>query len=155
MFQRAVKAVALALPTAFVASGGICGDQVWGPSSLPSGYVGADFTHDDGGALVIICDTSKKLISYLLVDPRAHWEKGASVSLTTRADSGSQSGPSAAVVVGPTKLMVGEQATWDINTMGKATAFFAMGDGVYARVFPAANFRTATAPVLQACGDHW
>jgi hypothetical protein len=39
--------------------------------------------------------------------------------------------------------------------MGKATAFFAMGDGVYARIFPVANFRQATTPVLQACGDHW
>jgi hypothetical protein len=39
--------------------------------------------------------------------------------------------------------------------MGKATAFFAMGDGVYARIFPAANFRKAAGQVLQACGDHW
>ena len=113
------------------------------------------YTHDDGGALFILCDTSKKLISYLLVDPRAHWEKGKPVSLTTKADDGSQSGPSTAVVIGPTKLVVGEQSTWDISTMDKATAFFAMGDGVYARVFPAANFRKVTAPVLQACGDHW
>ena len=33
--------------------------------------------------------------------------------------------------------------------MGKAQAFFAMGDGVYARIFPATNFRKATEPVLQ------
>jgi hypothetical protein len=155
MFKKVPKALVVALPTAFVASGAICGDQVWGPSSLPNGFVGADYTHDDGGALVIICDTSKKLISYLLVDPRAHWEKGKPVSLTTIADEGSQTGPSAAVVIGPTKLMVGEQSTFDIATMGKAKAVFVMGDGVYARVFPTANFRQATAPVLQACGDHW
>ena len=47
----------------------------WGPSPLPSGFVGADYTHDDGGALIIMCDTTKKLISYLLVDPRARWKK--------------------------------------------------------------------------------
>jgi hypothetical protein len=155
MFKMALKALAVALPTVFATSVAVCGNQEWGPSSLPNGYVGADFTHDDGGALIIICDTGKRLISYLLVDPRAHWEKGASVSLTTKADDGSQSGPSAAVVVGPTKLMVEEQSTLDIAIMGKATAFFAMGDGVYARIFPAANFRKATAPVLQVCGDHW
>jgi hypothetical protein len=139
----------VALPIIFVASGGICGNQVWGPSSssLPSGFVGADYTHDDGGALAILCDTSKKLISYLLIDPRAHWEKGAPVSLTIKADDGSTSGPSAAVVVAPTKLFVGEQSTWDIATMGKATDFFAMGDGTYARIFPAANFRKAVSPV--------
>jgi hypothetical protein len=158
MFQKVIKALVVALPIMFVTSGAFCGDQVWGlssPSSLPSGFVGADYTHDDGGALVILCDTSKKLIAYLLVDPRAHWEKGAPVSLTTKADDGSQSGPTAAFVIGPTKLIVGEQSTWDISTMGKATGFFAMGDGVYARIFPAANFRQATTPVLQACGDHW
>jgi hypothetical protein len=75
MFHKVMKALVVALPVVFAASGAICGNQLWGPSSsLPSGYVGADYTHDDGGALVILCDTSKKLISYLLVDPRAHWE---------------------------------------------------------------------------------
>jgi hypothetical protein len=72
-----------------------CGDQIWSlssPASLPSGFVGADYTHDDGGALVILCNTSRKLISYLLVDPRAHWEKGSPVTLTIKTDVGSQSG---------------------------------------------------------------
>jgi len=80
MFQNGIKALVATLSIVLVTSGALCGNQVWGPSSLPSGYVGADYTHDDGGALVIICDTSKKLISYLLVDPRAHWEKGTPVS---------------------------------------------------------------------------
>jgi hypothetical protein len=155
MFRTVVKALFVALPFAFASSVAICGNQVWGPSSLPSGYVGADYTHDDGGALIIMCDTTKKLISYLLVDPRAHWEKGTQVSLTTKADDGSTSGPSTAVVVRPTALAVGEQSTFDLNTMGHAKMFFAMGDGVYARIFPTANFREATTPVLQACGDHW
>jgi hypothetical protein len=155
MFQKVLPALVVGLPIALTATGAYCGDQAWGPSSVPAGYVGADYTHDDGGALIILCDTGKKLISYMLVDPRAHWDKSTPVTLTTKADDGSQSGPSAATVIGPTKLMVGEQSTWDIGTMGKATAFFAMGDGQYARIFPTVNFREATAPVLQACGDHW
>jgi hypothetical protein len=153
-----LKALVAALPIMLVATDGFCGDQMWGPTSpsrLPGGFVGADYTHDDGGALVVLCDTSKKLIAYMLIDPRAHWDKSAPVSLTTKADDGSQSGPTTAFVLGPTKLIVGEQSTWDISTMGNATAFFAMGDGVYARIFPVANFRQATTPVLQACGDHW
>lgn len=155
MSRTLMKALLVALPIVSAASAAVCGNQAWGPSPLPSGFVGADYTHDDGGALIIMCDTTKKLISYLLVDPRAHWEKGTQVSLTTKADDGSTSGPSIAVVVRPTALAVGEQSTFDINTMGKAKMFFAMGDGVYARIFPTANFREATAPVLQACGDHW
>jgi hypothetical protein len=158
MLQNILKPLVAALTIMLVGTDAFCGNQIWSqssPSSLPSGFVGADYTHDDGGALVILCDTSKNLISYLLIDPRAHWQKGTPVSLTTKADDGSQSGPTAAFVLGPTKLIVGEQSTWDISTMGKASAFFGMGDGVYARIFPAANFRQATAPVLQACGDHW
>jgi hypothetical protein len=147
--------ILVGLPLVFAASAAISGDQVWGPSLLPSRYVGADYTHDDGGALIIMCDTTTKLISYLLVDPRAHWEKDAQVSLTVKADDGSTSGPSTGVVVKPTAVGVGEQSTFDINTMGKAKMFFAMGDGVYARVFPTANFRKAVEPVLAACGDHW
>jgi hypothetical protein len=157
MFHKMPTALVVVLAALFVASAALCGNQEWGPTPLPkdSGFVGADYTHDDGGALIILCDTSKKFISYLLVDPRAHWEAGTPVNLTTKADNGSQSGPSTAVVIGPTKLAVGQQSTWDIATMGKAQAFFAMGDGIYARIFPVANFRKATAPVLQACGDHW
>src|SRR5262249_567282 len=114
LVSAALVVVTASLPILFAASGAICGDQVWwpsSPSSLPSGFVGADYTHDDGGALVIFCDTSKKLISYLLIDPRAHWQKGTPVSLTIRADDGSASGPTAAVVIAPTKLVVGEQST--------------------------------------------
>jgi hypothetical protein len=155
MFRTAMKALLVALPIVSAASAAICGNQAWGPSPLPSGYVGADYTHDDGGALLIMCDTTKKLVSYILIDPRAHWEKGTPVSLTTKADDGSQSGPTAAIVIGPTKVGVGEQSTWDLSTMGKAKMFFALGDGVFARIFPTANFREATTPVLQACGDHW
>jgi hypothetical protein len=143
----------IALPIVFAGSRAICGDQVWGASSLPSGFVGGDYTHDDGGALVIFCDTSKKLVAYLYVDPRVHWQEGAAVSLMTRADNGSQSGPSKAVAVGPTKLIVGEQSTWDINVMAKASTNFAMGDGAYARIFPTANLKKAVEPVLRACGD--
>ena len=36
--------------------------------------VGAQFVHDDG-ALTIICNTSTHLISYILTDPRANWQK--------------------------------------------------------------------------------
>jgi len=157
MHQKAMAAVIAALLIAFATSEARCGNQKWGPTSFApdSGYVGADYTHDDGGALIILCDTNKKLMSYGLIEPRAHWQTGVPVSLTTKADDGSTTGPSAAVVIGPTRVVVGEQSTWDISTMGRAKAFFAIGDGVNARIFPAANFRETVGSVLQACGDHW
>jgi hypothetical protein len=39
--------------------------------------------------------------------------------------------------------------------MGKARASFVVANGMYARVFPAANFKKAAEPVLGAYGDHW
>lgn len=157
MFQKAMKTLVAALPIVFAASGAICGNQVWGPSQFPqdSSNVGADYTHDDGGALIVACNTKSKLMSYFLVEPRANWKQGDKVSLTTKADDGSQSGPTTAIVISPHMIAVADQPAWDIATMGKATTFFAMGDGVHARIFPIVNFREATTPVLQACGDHW
>jgi hypothetical protein len=127
----------------------------WGPWPSDLTAVAAGFKHDDGGALIIQCDKTKRFMSYVLEEPRAHWQKGAPISVTTKADDGATTGPSAGVVIGPTRLVVGEQSTWDIVTMGNAKTFFAIGDGVHARVFPTANFRTALDPVLRACGDHW
>ena len=75
--------------------------------------------------------------------------------MTVRTDEGSQSGPSTGLVIGQTRLVVEQQSTWDIVTMGTAKTFFAIGDGAYARIFPTANFRDAVEPVLNACGDHW
>lgn len=156
VFQKAIKALVFALPIVLPATVAICGNQEWGPSSsLPDPYVGADFTHDDGGALIIACNTKTKLMSFFLIDPRADWKQGEKVNVTTRADSGAETGPTTAIVMSPHMITVGEQSTWHISTMGHAATFFGMGDGVYARVFLVANLRKATAPVLQACGDHW
>jgi len=30
-----------------------------------------------------------------------------------------------------------------------------IGNGEFARVFPAANLRAAVTPALNVCGDHW
>jgi len=127
----------------------------WGPWPSDLTAVAAGFKQDDGGTLIIQCDKSKRFMSYVLEEPRAHWQKGAPVSVTVRADDGSQTGPSTGVVIGQTRLIVGEQSIWDIVTMSTAKSFFAIGDGAYARIFPTANFRDALDPVLQACGAHW
>jgi hypothetical protein len=34
-----------------------------------------------GGALVILCDTSKKLIAYMLIDPRAHFNMQSLIAI--------------------------------------------------------------------------
>ncbi len=129
----------------------------WGPWPAPKdgSFAAAGFKHDDGGALVIVCNTRARLISILIEEPRARWNKGATMSVTVRSDNGTELKPSTGVVTGPTQLIVQEQATWDLWIMGKANKFFATGVGGYARIFPTANFKPITAPVLAACGDRW
>jgi hypothetical protein len=131
--------------------------QAWGPWSAPKfpSLVGAQFVHDDKGALTIICNTSTHLLSYILTDPRANWQKDTTRDVKVRADDGTETGPSHGHVLKADTLTVLEESTFDIHTMGKATTWFAIGDGVYARIFLAANFRKSMEPVLQACGDSW
>ena len=131
--------------------------QAWGPWSLPNlpSLIGTQFLHDDGGSLTIMCDRTKHLISYILTEPRANWQKDSTIEIKVRADDGTETGPTHGHVLKADAAAVLEESTFDIHTMGKATTWFAMGDGVYARIFLAANFRKAMEPVLQACGDHW
>lgn len=131
--------------------------QAWAPWSLPNypQLVGVQFVHDDGGALTVLCDRSKHLISYILREPRANWQEGSTIEVKTRADDGTELSPSPGHVLKNDTLTVLEESTWDISTMGKAKVFFAMGAGGYARIFPLQNFKALMEPVLQACGDHW
>ena len=140
-------------PTAPAPSPALKGE--WEPSVSDLTATAVGFKHDDGGALIIQCDTKERLISYEFVEPRAHWTKGAKIIVTARADDGSSTGPSTGIAIGPTRLLVGEQSTWDIVTMGNAKSFFFVGAGDYARTFPTRAFKTALEPVLHACGDHW
>lgn len=131
--------------------------QAWGPWSLPNfpSLIGTQFVHDDGGSLTIVCDRSKHLISYILTEPRANWQLGSTIEVKTRADDGSETGPSHGHVLKADALTVLEESTWDISTMGKATTWFAIGAGGYARIFLSKGFKVSTEPVLRACGDHW
>jgi hypothetical protein len=131
--------------------------QAWAPWSLPNYplLVGVQFVHDDGGSLTVLCDSSKRLISYILKEPRAHWQEGSTVEVKTRADDGSETGPSTGHVIATDALTVLDESTWDISTMGKSAVYFAMGAGGYARIFPTQNFKALMDPVLRVCGDHW
>jgi hypothetical protein len=125
----------------------------WGPVQK-QGFVGVGYVHDDEGALFVLCDTDTKLMSILLHETRAKWTAGSPMNVITKADTGEEF-TAAGKTVGPTQLAIGQEATFSLNTMGKASVYFIVGNGVYARVFPAANFRKAVAPVLAACGDSW
>ena len=125
----------------------------WGPVKK-QGFVGVGYVHDDEGALFVLCDTDTKLMSILLNEIRAKWTAGTPMNVTTKADTGDEF-TAAGKTVGPTQLAIGQEATFSLNAMGKARASFIVGNGRYARVFPAANFRKAVEPVLAACGDHW
>lgn len=151
--MRIIAACALVLMFGLPASNAFAVDWVAWPG--PSPLVGVGYTHDDGGALIVICDTSKKLMSFALKEPRASWQKGDTMKVQTRADDGTQMQPSTGQVIGPQEIIVGEELTWDLSVMGKGTQFFFTGVGGYARVWPVSNFKEATAPVLAACDDHW
>jgi hypothetical protein len=144
-----------ALIFGLAASTAFCADGKWGPWPSASPFVAAGFQHDDGGALVLMCDTKTKQLSLGLEESRANWQAGGQMKFMTRSDDGTELNDSMGFVMGPTRLIVKEDATLHLHAMGKATAFFVVGTGEYARIFPAADFRNAMEPVLRACGDHW
>jgi hypothetical protein len=152
---KAIKRLACALPLMGVATTAIGGEWASWPTPKDNIWVGAGFKLDDGGALIITCDQAKKHISYTLDEPRAHWQTGAKIAVLVLADDGKQTQLSTGVVINPTQLVVWEESTRDLNTIGHAKSFFGIGAGGYGRIFPVTNLREATAPVLTACGDHW
>jgi len=131
--------------------------QTWAPWSLPESpsLVGAQFAHDDGGALIIYCNKRSHLISYMLREPHAKWQGGTTVDVTTRIDDGTETGPSHGHVLKADTVMVQDESTFDIYAMGASTVSFSIGAGGYARTFPMENFKAVLEPVLRACGDHW
>ncbi len=130
--MRSLQRLACAVPLIFLSYVAVAGEGAWGPWSSPStpALVGAAFTNDDGGALLIACDKTKRLIGYVLREPRANWEKGSQIRVTTRADDGSQTGPSRGVAINSTSLAVGEE--W--SGPGYLNRFSASISGVPARV---------------------
>jgi hypothetical protein len=132
-------------------------DQAWAPwPTGAAGYVAAGFRHDDGGSLVVMCDTTKKLLHLGLIEPRANWQRGQQMKFMTRPDSGDDVIDSLGRVTRRDEVTVSpEDTTFHLNAMGTATGGIAVGTGEYARVFPAAGFRKAMERVLKACGDSW
>lgn len=130
--MRALKSFISVLLAAAAASRVVAGDLGhWGPWPTPkdSPFVGVGFKHDDGGALIVLCDTKTKLISLLVEEPRASWQPGTQLSFMTRVDIGSDPGASKAIVIGPTRYVVKEEATFHLFAMGQATSYFAIGTG--------------------------
>ncbi len=125
------------------------------PMPANSTFFGVGYRHDDDGALIIFCDRENQMILLGWDEPRAKWTINQPMKVTTRADGGTTNGPSNGHALSPTRMMVREQATFDIHTMGQAQRFFAIGDGTHARIFPTVGFRDAVRPVLRACGDDW
>lgn len=157
LWGRAMKRVRLLLLIGLIFGWSTAWAAEWGPwPTSPAGHiVAAGYKHDDGGALVVMCDRASKLISLGLQEPRANWTPGSPKKFMTRADDGTQLNEDVGIVLDKTLLILKEPSTWHLSAMGKASATFAVGTGEYARIFPVANFRKAIEPVLAACGDHW
>lgn len=77
---------------------------------------------------------------------------GSKIGVTTRADDGSETN-STAIAINSTALLVGEELTWDLNTMGKGDRLVCDGSRrVCPRIFLVEGFKKSTEPVLRACG---
>ena len=130
----------------------------WGPWPLAENdgrIVAAGYKHDDGGALIILCDVQSRSISLVFQEPRAKWEAGTKIPFTTLPDDGAQLSPSNGAVLGPNAIVIKAESTFHVFSMGQAHNSFAVRTGPYARIFPASGFRPAIEVVLKACGDHW
>jgi hypothetical protein len=112
----------------------------------------ASFRHNDGSELAVICDTEEKRLTIALRLPGAKWNAGQGVDVIALPDSGQQPSPSYGVATAPTQVVLKFDTAFDVWTMAQAKDFFKLSVGDFARVFPAANFRAAVAPVLKACG---
>jgi hypothetical protein len=117
--------------------------------------VAGGFKDDDGGSLVIACETNSKLLLLTLVEPRASWQGATPMRFMTKIDDGTQLNETMGSVTSPMQLVVRTDVASHVAAMGRAAVSFTVGTSDYARSFPAANFRRSIEPVLAACGGHW
>jgi len=128
--------------------------QEWRTQSASTDVI-ASFKHNDGSELSVICSTGDKKLTIALQMPQAKWNAGQSFDVMALPDSGQEPSPSYGVAVAPTEVVLKFDTKFDVWTMAQAKDFFKLSVGDFARVFPAANFKTAVDPVLKACDDHW
>lgn len=100
-------------------------------------------------------DTKTKLIRILHVEPRANWTEGDTGNETTMDDSRISTTSKYGKAPSRTAMTVLNESTFDLLRMGEAKRFFTASIGNYSRVYPVANFKRVTEPVLRACGDRW
>jgi len=153
--RNKTKSFIFLLALTLASSKAMCSEWNTLPRDDKSPLVAASYKNDDGGMLVVRCDTTSKIISIGLEEPRAHWQTGAPMPWITKADAGAEFVPSRGFVIAPTRIIVKAQSNLDIRTMGQAKNFFIVDVGDYSRIFPTVNFKKAIGQVLHACGDHW
>jgi hypothetical protein len=115
--------------------------------------VAAGYKQNDGGSLIVTCDTQTKLISIRFEEPLAEWEKGTTVDVSIKSDDGTVLPPSLGLVTAPTRLILENQHPFDLATMVGAKRFFTVIVGSRARTFPILNFQRVVGKVLRACGE--
>ena len=105
------------------------------PMSVDLPPVAAGYKHGDGGFLVVACDTRRKLMWIGVHEPRARWQPGAPIDVTTRADTGASTGPLQGVVTDSSYLRSDQQPELVLRTMDQAKGFFAVTAGGYERIY--------------------
>jgi hypothetical protein len=152
VFRTIICSAALVLAT----TEAMCAD--WEPApKIPNqpNFVAARYVHDDGGSLVVLCDTQEKLIRIMHIEPRANWTEGDTVNTTVMDDDGISTTSKYGQALNRRAVIIMNESTFDLIRMGQAKRFFTVSIGNYARIYPTANFKRITGPVLQACGDRW
>jgi len=173
MIMRLICTLALLLPIVFGPSPATCGEWQVLPTAKERHFLFADFKHDDGGRLIVMCAKETRLISISFIEPRAKWKPDESITIAARSEMAHVSGDG--LVIGPTQIMILQKidtltglaigptqltpnaSNWDllIMVMGVAKDSFTVSARGFIRTFPTANLRKAIEPILQACGHEW
>jgi hypothetical protein len=151
-----LRVVVCALAVVLAPSAGAAEVGKWAPWTFErqTSLAATGYKHDDGGALVIACDQPKRMMLLFWLEPRAKWHQGDLMRVTIRTDVAGELVVDGQVI-GSTTAGVKNDATLGLVMMSKAKDLFVLGNGEYARVFPAAGFEASVAVPLRACGDHW
>jgi hypothetical protein len=117
--DRTTKILLAAFALGLPATAALCAD--WTPVQRPN-LTGVQYVHDDGGALIIVCDSRGKLIRIMHVEPRASWTEGDTVNETTMDDDGISTTSKYGKAISPNAMIVENESTFDLFRMGQASA---------------------------------
>jgi hypothetical protein len=162
LVRAAIGALIALVFASFVAR---AADWAWGvvPDSIADplvGSVAAAFNEQDGAVLTVACFEKDKRLGIAFHEPRAKWQKDASMQAVITSDRGDRL-PLNGIVMNPAGIAVGgpmgnyADISAAIVLMGQAETSLSISAGGYTRSFSVSSFHNALVPVLRQCGLAW